>query len=101
MAAPRDRLRAQDGHRLALRHFDQPFQVGFKFRSPEVIRIPSKACVAPAGVGRTSPWVAKSAQSLKVRVLDAGGREGPRQSLLVELGVVPGSRDRADINEEL
>ena len=101
VTTPRNGFGAHDGHLLLDSQSDEFFQSRCKFGCLHVIGEPAKAAVAPAGVDRVFMWMSQPAQGLHVPVGNPSAAEPDGQRVAVELRVVTGTRNRADVDQLL
>src|SRR5207247_1281040 len=98
MAAPGDRLGAEDGGRSLAGEVEQPVELGLELGRLHVVGIGAEGRARPGVVGRVALAVASPAQTGKPGVGDASRREGVSERLALGYAVtdlVPASPERA------
>ncbi len=83
-----------------LRSIDQQVQVFLEFVRLHVVGKTAKRSIAPCLVARIGARTAQPSQAGNVLVVDIGGAKRIGQGFPVELGIVPGTRHRANIDHQ-
>ena len=101
VAAPGHGFRAHENKTFLASQFDGLLQTRDKIRSLHVVGIPSKTCIAPAKVRGIGARMAQPAQLLQVNVTDLAAMELLRERFAVELRIVPGLGNGANVGDLL
>jgi len=99
MAAPRDCFGAHQRSGPQFRKLNSVLERFLEFHGLHVVREAPKTGVAPAEIDRVALRMAQAAKVLDVAVTDACGGERFREGVGVELGIVAGFRDGADVEQ--
>ena len=101
MAAPGNRFRAHYGATLRSREPNEFPKRRIKFRSLHIVRVSTKAFVAPSRIDGIFFRVTQAAELLFVRVSNMGLTQRILERIGIELRIAPGARDRPNINNAL
>ena len=99
MAAPGNGFGAHQRGGSFRGEFDGALKPGFKFRRLHVIGIAAKAGVAPAEIDGVRAGVAQAAQAFQMAIADACGVQARGQRIGIELRIVAGFRDGANVDD--
>src|ERR1017187_8969667 len=99
MASPRYRFGAHDCRRRLRGEMDEFVQVLLERGRLHVIRKSAKPSVAPGGVDGIAPRMTQSAKPWQMLINDSRVLQTAGQIFLVELRVVPRTRDGSDIHQ--
>jgi len=99
MAAPRHRLCAHDRSCSVPAICQKLFKGFVKFFCLHVVGVSAKIVIMPSSVDGILPWLSQPAQPWQVAIREPGIAQGLGQRLRIELGIVAGSGNGADIDE--
>lgn len=100
VAAPRDRLRAEEDERSPAGSLFQADHGGGELGGLHIFGEGPKAGIAPGSVGRVPFRVAKTSEDGPMLVADPFRRECRRQSLPIELRVMAGAGNGPDVDDK-
>ena len=98
VASPRNCFSAHQHTRLYFREFDGAFQTRFKLRRLHVIGESSEAGVVPAQILGFRIGVAQAAEFFQMRIRNAELLQRRAERFAIELRIVPGAGNRANIH---
>src|SRR5438093_989738 len=99
MAAPGDRLGAEDGGRSLAGEVEQPVELGLELGRLHVVGIGAEGRARPGDVGRVALAVASPAQTGKPGVGDASRREGVSERLAREVRMPARRREATHVGD--
>ena len=101
VTAPWHRLCTHHNDALSFRKIDATQQAVLELLGLHVVGVATEAGVTPSRVNRVRSRVAQPAKPCYVLVVNSGAMKCWRQLIAIELRIVPGSRNRSDINDTL
>ena len=99
MAAPRHSFSAHERGGAVRSELDRAVEPARELGRLHVVRETAEARVAPGKVDRIGFRMTQAAEFLEMNVANSGGVERCRERIAVELGIMAGLRNRADVDD--